>query len=543
MKPHISRLLAIGCLAFLAACLLAAAPGLAQAPVSAAEDVYAYTIVRGDTPLAISRRLLRDPNDWRRVLDFNGIRDPRRLVPRSTLLIPWELLKAGDAPARVVEVVGNVTSGGVPVAVGSSLPSGSAVQTGADGLVTIQLADGSRLRVQAASKLELERLRRLPEGGYASRVFLREGRVESHSEKQGGPNTGFTIRTPGAQAGVRGTAFRVASGSSVTRTEVLDGRVGVSASGRRGETAVAAGFGAAVDATGDVRVVPLLPAPDLSALPARIERVDAPLTWPPVPGARAYRIQIATDAAFQRVLRDALATSAAHASGPLPDGSYFIRVRAIDPNGIEGRDTDRPLQIAARPIAPQPIRINRTADQAIAFRWTPAPEAATYRLQVARDADFNSLVVDRAGITGGEYITPMPGRSGTYHWRVASVRSDGYRGPWSEIERFEQVDRSPPIEDPIALGDVVVLRWSGETGQRFRVQLSADRYFGRDVRELKVDTNRAVFEGLDQGTYYARVETTEADGLVRPFSLLQSVEVTQPPLPWWVLVIILGFLL
>ncbi len=57
--------------------------------------------------------------------------------------------------ASVAKVAGTVTSAGQPVTAGQRLSQGSLVETGADGSVAIDLADGSRIVLHKSSSLRL----------------------------------------------------------------------------------------------------------------------------------------------------------------------------------------------------------------------------------------------------------------------------------------------------------------------------------------------------------------------------------------------------
>src|SRR5262249_56204922 len=109
----------------------------------------------------------------------------------------------------------------------------------------------------------------------------------------GGRATRLTIETPVGATAVGGTAFRVAGDDEkrLQHTEVLEGRVAVSAQNAgAGETAVEAGFGATVDAGGNVsRPVALLPALPLAQLPPLQERPLMRFQLDPLEGAAAHR--------------------------------------------------------------------------------------------------------------------------------------------------------------------------------------------------------------------------------------------------------------
>ena len=70
----------------------------------------------------------------------------------------------------------------------------------------------------------------------------------------------------------------------------------------------------------------------------------------------------------------------------LDAGRYAIRVRAVDKDGLEGRDAVTALQIDDQPappysIAPAAGSVVRTPE--VVLRWTKAPGAAAYDYEVA----------------------------------------------------------------------------------------------------------------------------------------------------------------
>ena len=87
----------------------------------------------------------------------------------------------------------------------------------------------------------------------------------------------------------------------------------------------------------------LLPAPRLSApkpletFPSATGGVVIPCTWDPVPGARAYRLEISADRFFDKpvVSRDDLRTGS-FMTPSLGQGVYHVRVAAIDAQGRTG---------------------------------------------------------------------------------------------------------------------------------------------------------------------------------------------------------------
>jgi hypothetical protein len=141
--------------------------------------------------------------------------------------------------------------------------------------------------------------------------------------------------------------------------------------------------------------VRLLAAPNLGDLPERIERLPIDLPITPLSGATAYRTEIAPNLAFETLLSDEVSVVARVRARDIEDGSYVIRVRAIDAQGLEGFPTQRPLILHARPeppllIEPAPDAVLASASPT--FRWTQADPGWRYRLQVMAGSESTPLL-------------------------------------------------------------------------------------------------------------------------------------------------------
>ena len=130
---------------------------------------------------------------------------------------------------------------------------------------------------------------------------------------------------------------------------MLEGVVRADNPAQRSGADLPQGTGAVINpAQREVTVVKLLPAPDLGALPAEITAAQAH-SWPlPVlPGAVAFRLQVASDSGFERIVRDQrIAGATADLSG-LVLGIWHVRLRGIDAQTLEGFDSAKPLTIKA----------------------------------------------------------------------------------------------------------------------------------------------------------------------------------------------------
>lgn len=543
-KPLLSRLLSFlrrtlppSCLA----CLIGL--GVAQAADDRGDD-HGYRIRPGDTLIGIGKHLLEFPRDWRAVGRHNRVADPRRLIPGATLRIPVPLLRREAVKARVTAVSGNVTANDEKIVAGADIAGGTRVVTGAASFATIELIDGSRLVLQPDSRVRVDELAR---HRYAetteTRLRLERGRMESVVVKTSRARPRFSVVTPTATIGVRGTRFRVGADDqgAASQTEVTDGAVAVGDGGK--STAVPAGYGVIAEAGGKVSTpVALLSAPDLGGLPAVQERTIVRFTFPPVSGARQYRVQVGTDPEMRDVLADIRSSTPEAKFADLPDGHYNVRVRGIDPRGLEGRDADAPLRIKARPEPPfalSPIGGAKLRAESVEFSWSSHPDAHHYQLQLADAMGFGQPLVDIERVDG---TTVMPARKlppGEYRWRARSIRTDGDRGPWGDPQRFVL---KPPPTDPEApkIGDdELAFAWPGEPGQTFLFQFARDAGFADMVTEQRLDQPSTSIARPEGGSYFMRVRATDDDGFVGPFTRPQQIEVPPRPWPWWPLLLLL----
>ncbi|MBL8347731.1 MAG: FecR domain-containing protein [Rubrivivax sp.] len=522
--------------------MLPASVALAQ---PAAAEEWSYRIERGDTLIGLHERLMRPEASWRQVQRLNRIADPLRLQPGSTLRIPIALLREEAANAEVLHVHGEVwleRAGAERQALAAAAPvhAGDTVVTGAQSSVSLRFADGARTQLGPNGRLLVDRHVRLgASGSVETRVRLDAGGAEAQvppaTPARAAPR--FEMRTPVVNLGVRGTEFRGRVDGARTLAEVVQGRVAA------GTQTLDAGFGTVATAAGVAPPRPLLAAPDLSALPARIERMPLQLPLPRIEGARAIRAQVFDTAEVPRLLLDGLFEQPiAGWADDLPDGRYELRVRASDTDGVEGQTSRRAFTLKARPEPPfllRPRAGEKITDEQVTLAWARNPQAARYKVQIAPQADFAAPTVQRDDLTATELRVPLA--LGTHHWRVATVRADGDTGPWSDAQTLERVERPPPPPPPSApasqssqvAGDGVVVNWAATplAGASYQVQIARDAAFTQIVLDERTARTEALLAKPDAGIYYVRVRTIGADGRAGGFGAAQEIEV--PRSMWW----------
>ena len=508
---------------------------MAAAAVSAGEPVFTHVVTREETLIALSRRLLADPRQWPQLQQHNRIADARRVPVGTVLKIPVRLLATEPVPARVLSASGEVSGPqGVAVAAGQALPQGARLQAGDGGQATLQLVDGTVLRLRAGSTVQVETSRRLPgSGGALSGVKVEDGQVEVQAQKRSGAGApGFQISTPQGLLGVRGTEFRVSvdARAETTRNEVLEGQVMTEGRDGRAGRSVAAGFGVVVDRSGTVTPpVRLLAPPDVSAWPALQERVLVRFPIRPQPAVVAYRAQVAAaaDPAFERVLQDVRSTGAELRLVDLPDGDYRIRVRAEDAQGLQGRDALHLFTLKARPEPPLPAGPGPKAvvsGARLDLAWASVDEARSYRLQLARDEAMREPIQDQRTLAGTAWSVDALA-PGVYFWRLASERSATDQGPFGPVQRVELRALPAPLPPPRVGEDSLKLAWEGLPGQTFEVEFARSADFA--VLELTRRTEQSALELRLPGTgrYWVRMRARDPDGFVGPYTAPQAFTV------------------
>jgi ferric-dicitrate binding protein FerR (iron transport regulator) len=250
--------------------------------------------------------------------------------------------KAATNPVALAESVGGSVLAGIapatlaPISGGAMLAAQTSVETKVGGLVTLGLADGSRLRLAERSLLRLGSLHLNDELKRVVELELERGEIEAHVAP-GGPGSSFEVNTRTGVAGVRGTEFRVRTDPDGTQVETLTGLVALTGPG--GESVeVPAGSRSRVARDGVLSApTAMLPEPKITEPLQGDWTRKGKLRWGAIKGANLYQIDLARDAEFTleaRSLRSFTTTE------PLPDdlpaGKWFWRVTAYEKTGDPG---------------------------------------------------------------------------------------------------------------------------------------------------------------------------------------------------------------
>ena len=283
-----------------------------------------YVVQPSDKLIVLSLKLLNSPAGWQELGRFNGLQTPLRLTPGSTLRIPLRLIGSTPARGQLVSVNGDVQLMGAPAAAGTAKAEGGRLQTGAGSSAVLALADDSRVTLLPNTLAELVTSRNYATRDaaasgsatwFAGLVRLVQGGLDTAASKTAQRAKPLQIQAPTSLVSVRGTQFRVAfddpAGDS-SRAEVVEGKVRADNPAQQSDVDLPKGTGAVVKpAEKEVKVVKLLPAPDLAGVPGAVLKSDGDWPMPVLAGAQGYRVQLASDEKFEKITRDLKVTSPA----------------------------------------------------------------------------------------------------------------------------------------------------------------------------------------------------------------------------------------
>jgi len=532
--------------------LLFAAVVCLVAPAHASDWV--YTVVDGDNLWTFSERYLGSPRYFRKLQRLNNIEFPRRMKPGTRIRVPMKWLRSNPVQAVVAGVTGNVRivrqdgkqSG--PATTGSQLGLGDVLQTSHDSSAAIRFADESIVTLHQSSEMRFDHLSAHGETGMVdSRMRLLKGRLDTRVTPAAGPGSRFEIHTPSAISAVRGTRYRAAvdEAQKASSFEVLGGRVAVSK--ERSTRLLKGGLGIRVDTDGKIsKPKPLLPAPILEPYPRPVRKFNDSLHWQAVAGAIGYKIEIGAGATLDTIAWERQSTSPKTTLPDLPDGEYLFRVRAIDGDGLQGKDRVGKLLLDTHPRPPVPLqpangRIIRGEPAELA--WTASADAHRYTLQIATDRDFNAMVSTQSDLRSPRFTALGIQEPGSYYWRVISVAEDGEQGPPGISRHWVQKLKPERVDASVSEGDGRLhASWpASESAAKYQVQLALDSRFETFEFDSLIDEARVSFEPTPGQVRYLRVRIVEEDGYLGPWGVVQKVDPPADKSAWLIpLLMVLG---
>ncbi|WP_289284146.1 MULTISPECIES: FecR domain-containing protein [unclassified Methylophaga] len=514
---------------------------------SAYAQDWIYTVVDGDNLWNLSEQHLDKVTRFEQLRKLNNIENPKHLQPGTRIRVPLAWIRSNPVAAKIISITGSAeiqrarSSTTEPAKVGSLMQLGDQLSTADDSSVAIEFADKSVLSLHENSLVHFDHLSAHGVTGMVdSRLNLLKGRMDTKVTPAVGPGSRFEIETPSAISAVRGTVYRalVMDNGDKSNIEVLHGKVAVS--GANKQLLVNKGYGTQV-ATGQPPLPPkaLLPAPIFEPIPDTITEINWRLAWSEVAGAKAYRVEVATENDFDTLVWEGITEYNRAAFPDLLDGHYAVRVRAIDSLGLEGINQQAMIQLNAQPqppIALKPVDQQVFREQSPSLQWTAADNAKAYRLEIAADDKFTQPLLDKT-LSDSEFDTASLSALGYYYWRLSSIASDGEVGPVGPARSYQIKPIPEKVEAAVSAEESgqLVASWNVGMGQpNYRVQIANDKAFNDIIIDETIDKAEYAFEPFKGDERYLRVKSIEQDGYEGPWGSTQTIQpLPEEPVNYW----------
>jgi Leucine-rich repeat (LRR) protein len=203
-------------------------------------------------------------------------------------------------------------------------------------------------------------------------------------------------------------------------------------------------------------------------------------------------------------------------------GSYHITVQNDTVKDLTLQSFPVTIRIYGKPTLRSPANESINLPLVQELCWNKSDWAESYSLQVATDANFDTLVVDESGITE-TCFTPAPLNWGTtYYWRVNGKMGEAVSS-WSEVWSYTTQPEIPdcpvfylPENDSTIAPVTITLKWlpGDDRTETYSLQVATEPEFTNIVRDVAgLTSTEYLLEGLEKSTnYYWRVRGSNFTG-------------------------------
>jgi large repetitive protein len=275
----------------------------------------------------------------------------------------------------------------------------------------------------------------------------------------------------------------------------------------------------------------VIEAPEITQLTSpRMDEINVlvtpKLTWKAAERAEKYRLQISGSPDFQEIVFESEAAPIEIMSDRLENRKqYYWRVRAENTGGAgPWSDTGSFETIIAAPSVPAAVVPHHAARHVTVqpeLGWLESERAEYYRVQVAADEVFDSLLIDISEIRENALLVDSLSHFTPHYWRVQAVNIGG-RSAWSRAFMFTTIAERParpgllsPPADTLHQPVSPQMKWSKtDRAVTYRFQLSKTSDFRNILYDESgiSDTLYTVFF-LDHLTpYYWRIRASNIGG-------------------------------
>ncbi len=276
---------------------------------------------------------------------------------------------------------------------------------------------------------------------------------------------------------------------------------------------------------------------------------EPPPTIPDGSHIQGYEVQISRKSNFSEIFHSGQIEQSLNYTPPplLEDGRYYWRARAYNDLGVRSNwslvryfvlDTKPP----AVPVVYKPFNGALVTNDPPSFRVYTVSGAKKYQFQVAADAGFTDLLLEKSVSAVLNLATFKPGVAlpwGMYYWRARSIDAVGNASAWTVPQTITVSILKNPTTGVVTTDTTPTFNWgSYSAALKYRLQVSTDIAF--PVDQVVLDVKRAPSSRsftptapLPDGTYFWRMQVRTAAGWgdwTLPFSFNLSAKPVPPVL-------------
>ncbi|HOV89561.1 MAG TPA: FecR domain-containing protein [Syntrophorhabdaceae bacterium] len=172
---------------------------------------------------------------------------------------------------------------------------------------------------------------------------------------------------------------------------------------------------------------------------------SAEFQWLTVKDAVGYRVQIATDKDFNRIVEEKRDyKDKTYKTNVLEYGVYYFRICSVAGDGYEGGWSNI-VKFKLIPPPPSPPLEKPSVDKdSIFLKWRDLGEGIRYHFQMAKDEAFKEIIFDTK-LDKSQITLKKPKDPGVYFVRTSSIDKKGREGNFSSPQSFE-IERGFPYE-------------------------------------------------------------------------------------------------
>lgn len=484
-------------------------------PATGSGTDWTYTVKEGELLDILARELLGPAYSHAQLLSYNQLPSHTVIAAGDTLRIPLAWLRQQPEPAKAIAVTGNVRL--ITAADGRQHPltENARIRVGDEilsrsGSATVELADGSTVRITPNSRLIFNKLTQYGKAGMVdTRLRLDHGGISTQVQPLERGGARFEVETPSAVAAVRGTAFSLQTHPGTTDLQVTEGVVSFGMAGRTRN--IPAGYSASVDASrpGMVDIFQLPPAPEPNPLPPQLQTLPAELSWIDN-GAPQHRVDI-FEADSGRWIRSDAIKGNQYALNYLDNGRYTINVASLNTRGIAGMPAIVAVDVdlTARPATlVSPATGEGINDDLPEFQWNYHGNNEVGRVEIAESEDFSNLVTSSEWAPDNSALPSRPLTPGQYYWRVVT-EAGGNSVATSPPSSFVVNGTLPPVHilSINYIDSQVRIFWEkADSAREYLLQLSEGPEFRHIVKEATVQDTTAALRLIPGRRYFVRLK-------------------------------------